>query len=49
MMTKFDEKFSFAPILLATRSKCISEGSKKTKKNVVKQFFDNFFSVRNFS
>ena len=33
---KFDEKISFAPILLVTRSKCVPEDSKKIKKSFTK-------------
>ena len=42
----FDEKLRFAPILLATRSKYVSEDSKRMKKNAVEKvvciYFVNF-------
>ena len=45
--TKFDEKCSFAPILLATRPKYVSEDSnideKFVKKNAIKKIVDKFF------
>ena len=34
---KFDDKFTFAPILLANRSKCASEASKKIKQKLAEE------------
>ena len=35
-MTKFDEKFSYAPILLTTKSKSVSKYSMKMNENLIK-------------